>query len=205
MRIGSLANRSQPRQAPAGCWLTEVCRADRLLDREVAIRAVRDDLLTRLEMQRGAIEVDRDDIRLERHQVGDAADLRIGVGIRPCRQTGITDGVIAAEAFIWAEGLEFHGSERGLINVGARHVPARREAGFVEDERPPSVGNDAVIMGDHEVTRGLANVDAVVAVGGMARAELLLMFFRASPKIGSRRTRESLLNAILQRNAALRS
>ena len=109
-------------------------RTARLLDREVAIGAMRSHLLTRLEMELGAIEMDRDDLRLERHQVGDAADFSIGVGIRPGRQTCLTDGVIAAEPFVWAEGLEFHRSEGGLIDVGALNVPARRKTGLVENE-----------------------------------------------------------------------
>jgi hypothetical protein len=60
------------------------------------------------------------------------------------------------------EGLEFHRSEGGLIDVGALNVPARREARLVEDERTRGICNGAVMMADHEVTRGLANVDAVV-------------------------------------------
>ena len=58
--------------------------------------------------------------------------------------------------------LEFHRSERGLIDVGALSVPARLEAGLVEDERTRGIGDGAVMMADHEVTGGLANVDAVV-------------------------------------------
>src|SRR5262249_12503800 len=41
-------------------------------------------------------------------------------------------------------------------------------AGLVEDERPLGIGDDAVTMADDEVTGSLANVDAVVAVSGMA-------------------------------------
>src|SRR5260221_12213459 len=96
-----------------------VCRLDHLGEVEVAIGAVRNHRLTRLKMELDAIEMYRDDVRLERHQVGDAADLRIGIRIRPCRQTCVTDGVVTAEPFVWAEGLEFHGSEGGLIDVCA--------------------------------------------------------------------------------------
>ena len=85
-------------------------------------------ILTRLEMKLGAIEMNGDDFRLERHQVGDAADFSIGLGIRPGRRRCLTDGVITAEPFVWAEGLEFDRSEAGLIDVGALYVPARREA-----------------------------------------------------------------------------
>src|SRR5690242_692966 len=123
-------------------------------------------------MELSAIEMDRDDVRFERHQVGNAAHFRIGVRIRPCRQSCITDVVIAAEPFVWAEGLALYGSEDGseggLVDIGAQDVPARRKAGLVEDERPRRISDDAVMMTDHEVTGSLANVDAVIAVSGMA-------------------------------------
>jgi hypothetical protein len=111
-----------------GCSLTEVCRAVRLVDREVAIGAMWNHLLTGLETKLGAIEMHRDDFRLERHHVGDAADFSVGVRIRPGRQTCLTDVVITAEPFVWAEGLEFHWSEGRPIDVGALNIPARREA-----------------------------------------------------------------------------
>jgi hypothetical protein len=122
-----------------------VYRAERFLDREVAIGPVRNHLLARLETELRAIELDRDFVRLERHQVGDAADLRIGVGIRPSRQTCIIDGVIAAEPFVWAEGLELHRREGRLVDVDAGDVPTRRESGLVEGERPRRIRNDAVM------------------------------------------------------------
>ena len=84
-----------------------MCRAGRLIDREVAIGAMWNHLLTRLEMKLGAIELNRDDARFERHQVGDAADFSIGVGIRPGRQTCLTDAVVTAEPFVRAESLDF--------------------------------------------------------------------------------------------------
>ena len=62
----------------------------------------------------------------------------------------------------------FHRSQRGFIDVGAWNVPAWREAGLVEDQRPLGIGDDAVTMADHEATGGLADVDAVVVIGGMA-------------------------------------
>jgi hypothetical protein len=48
---------------------------------EVAIGAMWNNRLTRLKMEQGAIEMYRDDVRFERHQVRDAVDLRIGVWI----------------------------------------------------------------------------------------------------------------------------
>jgi len=88
----------------------------------------------------------RNYIRLERYQSGDAANFRIGLTIRPCRQTCVTDVVVAAEPFVRAESLMFHEGQRGLIDVGAQNVPARRKAGLVQDDRPLGIGDDAVIM-----------------------------------------------------------
>ena len=61
-----------------------------------------------------------------------------------------------------------HGSQRGFIDVGARNVPARREAGLVKHQRPLRIGDDAVTLADQEAPGGLTDVDAVIAVGGMA-------------------------------------
>jgi hypothetical protein len=44
---------------------------------EVAIGAVRNHRLTRLKTELDAIKIYRDDVRFERHQIRDAADLRI--------------------------------------------------------------------------------------------------------------------------------
>src|ERR1700751_897978 len=148
--------------ASAGCSL-------QLGNVEIAIGTVRNHRLARFEMELDAVEMYRDHVRLERHQVGDAANLRIGIRIRPCRQTCVTDGIIAAEPFVWAEGLEFHRSESGLIDVGAWNVPAWREAGLVENHRPPGIGDDPVTMADHEVAGSLANVDAMVGISGVAQ------------------------------------
>lgn len=82
-------------------------RGERLHDGEVAIGAVRNHRLTRLQTELGAIELYRDHVRLERHEAGDAADFGIGVTIRPCRQTCVTDVVVAAQPFVRAEGLCF--------------------------------------------------------------------------------------------------
>jgi len=105
----------------------------RRVDVEIAIGPMRKHRLTRLKMELGAIELYRDDVRLERHEVGNATDPGIGFTLRPRRQTCVTDVVVAAHSFVWAEGLVFHSGQRGLINVTARNVPAWREAGLVED------------------------------------------------------------------------
>ena len=102
---------ARSRRGPAiGRSLLVACRGH-LSDVEVAIGTVRNHGLTRLKMKLGAVEMHRHEVGFERHQVGDASNIRIGDRIRPCRQTRVTDGVIAAEPFLWAEGLEFHGSE----------------------------------------------------------------------------------------------
>src|SRR5580658_2633368 len=118
---------------------------------EFAIGAVWNYRLTRLKMQLPAIELYRNYVRLERHQTGDAADLRKSLAIRPCPQTRIADVVVATHPFVRAEGLMFHQGQRGLIDVGARNVPARRKAGLVQNRRPPGIGDDAVMMTYHKV------------------------------------------------------
>jgi hypothetical protein len=50
--------------------------------------------------------------------------------------------------------LEFHSGEGGLIDVVAWNVPARRETGLVEYQRPLAVGDDPVAMMDHEIAGG---------------------------------------------------
>src|SRR5262249_7140914 len=74
-----------------------------------------------------------------------------------------------AQAFVRTEGLVFHCSQRGFVDVGAHDVPAWREARLEEHQWPPSIGDDAVTMANHESTRGLSDVDAMVAVGSMAQ------------------------------------
>src|SRR5258708_25349110 len=86
----------------------------------------------------------------------------------------VTNVVVAAQPLVRAESLAFHGSERRPINVGTWNVPARREARLVKNYGPFSIGNDTVTMADHEMTRCLADVDAVVAVGGMAHDPFVL-------------------------------
>src|SRR6516165_5685334 len=95
---------------------------------EVAIGPMWNHGLTRLEMERSAIELHRDRIGLERHQIGDATHLAIGVAIRPCRLTGVTNVVVAAEALVRAERLLVYRRQCGFIHVGTHDVPPRREA-----------------------------------------------------------------------------
>src|SRR5215469_1188832 len=139
----------------------------RLGHSEFAIRTVRNYCLTRLKTQLDAVELHRNYVRLERHESGNASDFGISLTIRPCRKTCVAGVVITAQAFVRTEGLMFYESQRGLIDVGAQNVPSRRKAGLVEDERPLSIGDNAVLMANHEVARRLANVDAVVTVCSM--------------------------------------
>src|SRR5262249_47686108 len=147
--------------------------SDCLSDGEFAIGAMRNHRLTRLKTKLPAIELYRDNVGLERHQAGNAADLGIGVTIRPCRQMCVTDIVVAAYPFVRAEGLVVHRSQCGLINIGTFNVPPRRKARLVEDHRPPRVGDDAVTIADDDATGSLPDVDAVVADGGMAQDALV--------------------------------
>src|SRR5262249_51940678 len=122
------------------------CWAEGIGDGEVAVGAVRNHRLPRLQAELGAVELNRNPVRLERRLVGDAADLTIGLTIRPCRQMCVADVVVTAQPFVWAEGLVSHGGQRGLIDVGAGNVPARREAGLVEENRPLGIGDYALTM-----------------------------------------------------------
>jgi len=60
-----------------------------------------------------------------------------------------------------------------LIDINACNVPAWCEAGLVEDYRPLGVGDNTVTMADHQPSGSLADVDAMVAVGGMAQNPLV--------------------------------
>src|SRR5215469_2331685 len=93
-----------------------------LVDGEFAIRPVWNHSLARLQMELGAIELNRDDGRFERHKVGNAADFGIGVRIRPCRKACIPDVVVATESFVRAEGSMFYSCQSGLIDVGTWNI-----------------------------------------------------------------------------------
>ena len=64
----------------------------------------------------------------------------------------------------------FHGGQRRLVNVCAKNVPTRSEAGLIEDYRSLGIGDHAVTIADHEAAEGLANVDPVIAVSSMAHS-----------------------------------
>jgi hypothetical protein len=72
---------------------------------------VRNHGLTRLKTKLFALELHQDNVRLERHQVGYAANLGIASRYDHTAQTCITDVVVAAQPFVRAERLMFHGSQ----------------------------------------------------------------------------------------------
>ena len=129
--------------------------------------------LARLKAELSAIQIDRNNVRFERDQAGNANNFRIGFAIRPCRKTCVADVVVAAEAFVGAKGLMFHEGKSGLIDVGTRNVPARSKTGLVEDQRPLTVRDDSVAITNHEMARSLADVNSMVTVGSMAQDPFL--------------------------------
>src|SRR5262249_57088454 len=130
--------------------------------------AVRDHALAGLKAQPGAVEFYRDLVRLKRHETGNAPDLGPGVLVRPRGAPRVLSVVVTAQGFVRAERLAVGRGERGFIDVGARDVPAGREPGFIQGQRAAGVRDDLVAVAGDEVAGGLADVDAMVAVGGMA-------------------------------------
>src|SRR5215813_9732076 len=143
-------------------------RCDSCLNGEVSVDTVRDYALARLQREPCAVKTHRDLVRLEGHETADARDLGPGVLIGPCSAVRVANVVIAGQTFIRAEGLAFDGGQQSLFDVGARHIPARREAGLVEDQRTRAIGDATLTAAHEQVAAGLANVDAVIAVGGVA-------------------------------------
>lgn len=144
-------------------------------DVKIAIGAVWNHRLAGLETHLRAIEMDGYDVRFEGHKTGDAADFVIGVGVGPSRLACISNGVIAAETLVRTEGLKLHRSEGRLVDIGTWNVPAGCKAGFVKHQRPLRIGDDPTLMVDHEVTRGLADVDAVIGIGGVTHDAFVLL------------------------------
>src|SRR5262245_52433969 len=102
----------------------------------------------------------------------------------------ITDVVVAAQPFVRAEGLiVFHGSKRGLIDVSAWNVPTRSKAGFVKCYWPPGIDNGVVTMANHQVTGRLADVNAVIAVRGMAQNSFVFFIEGVHCRPSERNTR----------------
>src|SRR4029077_18068525 len=78
---------------------------------------------------------------------------------------------------------------RGLIDVGAWDVPSRREARLVQDYRALGIGDDAILMANHKIPGSLADVDAMVAVGGMAHNPFILFVKRVHGRPSKRNPR----------------
>src|SRR5262249_40164755 len=97
-----------------------------------------------------------------------AANFGVGLAIRPRGQTFIIDVVVAAQPFVRTESLMLHESQRRLIDISARNVPPRREAGLIQDYRSLTLGDNAVLVPNKEITRSRANVARVIAIGSMA-------------------------------------
>ena len=87
--------------------------------------------LARLKAELSAIQRDRNNVRFERNQAGNATNFRIGFAIRPCCKTCIADVVVAAQTFVGAKRLMFYEGKSGLIDVGTRNVPARSKTRLV--------------------------------------------------------------------------
>src|ERR1700756_2003832 len=98
---------------------------------EFAVGAMRNDGLARLKAELNAIQRDRNNVRFERNEAGNATNFRIGFAIRPCCKVRIADVVIAAQTFVGTKRLMFYEAKSGLINVGTRNVPARSKARLI--------------------------------------------------------------------------
>jgi transposase-like protein len=144
---------------------------------------VRDHGLAGLQPEPGAVEVDRDLVWLEGDEAGDTPDLRPGVLVRPRCLARVPDVVVAGQALVGTERLASGRGQRGLVDVGPRDVPAGREPGLLQGQRPGGVGEDAVGAADDEATAGLADVDAVVATARDMLEEMGLEAFAERPAV----------------------
>lgn len=126
-------------------------------------------------MKLNVVEEDRNYVRLKRHKVGNAADFGIGVGVGPCRLTSVANRIIAAEPFVGTERLKLYRCEGGLVDVITRDIPAWSEPGFVKAQWMPGIHNDAVVVADHEVTRTVSNIYAMVWVGSMTQDSFVFL------------------------------
>src|SRR6266513_5714744 len=86
------------------------------------------DALPRLKSEFPVVEEDLDLVRLEGDQIGDTRDLGPRLQVRPRGPFAVADVVISGKALIGAERLSLDGDQRALVEVLARHVPARRKA-----------------------------------------------------------------------------
>jgi len=87
----------------------------------------------------------------------------------------VPDVVVTAQPLVRAERLALSRGERGFVDVGTRDVPAGREPRLIQRQRAGGVGDDPAAVTDNEVAAGLADVDAVVGIGGVADDPLVLL------------------------------
>src|SRR5215813_5176557 len=87
----------------------------------------------------------------------------------------VTNVVIAAQPFVRTEGLLLNESQRGLMDVASGNVPSWREAGLVKNQRTLGIGNNPVTIAHHDLAGGLADVDSMVAVGGMSQDSFVFL------------------------------
>jgi hypothetical protein len=63
----------------------------------------------------------------------------------------LTDGVVVGQTFVRAECLALNGFESALVDVTSIHIPARREARFIQHDGSMSICDYAVGVADHEM------------------------------------------------------
>jgi hypothetical protein len=136
---------------------------------------VRNHQLTRLQPQLGPVQAHLDLVRLEGDHPGDTVDLGPGVLVGPRRAAAARHVVVAAQALVRAERLPVGRGQRGLVDVGPRDVPARREPRLEQGQRTGGVGDDQVTAAYGEVPAGLPDVDPVIHVGGVADDPLVFL------------------------------
>src|SRR5262249_39746960 len=146
-----------------------------LVDAEVAIGPVRQDVLARSGLELLTVYRDRQLLGIERDEVRDALDFLEGSAIGPSGGSCIADVVVGREALVRAEGLPFDGLEGVGFDIRAGYVPARGKAGLVQHKRSVRARDEMVGVTNYEVSRGAADVDAMVRVGGVAEDALVLL------------------------------
>src|SRR5712692_1660727 len=109
------------------------------------------DALPRLKSEVPVVEEDLDLVRLEGDEIGDTRDLGPRPQVRPRGPCALADVVVTGKALIGAERLSLDGDQRALVDVLARHVPARRKARLVQYDRPCSVRDTPHTIHDDQV------------------------------------------------------
>lgn len=122
-----------------------------------------------------ALEADLDLVGLEGDHAVDAADLAVRVAVRPGGAVRGADVVVVAQPLVRAEGLPLDGTEQALVDVRARDVPTRGEAGLVEHEGAFRTGHHGVRRTDLQRAGSGADVDAVVRVRRMTEDAFVLL------------------------------